>query len=100
MAAPIMYHACSLLADGMARSAQLTNRISLRTSENAWVGEYTFLGIRKPRYTVVLRDGTRIGWVDVPEGFNILDIGTDRILGIEKDDMDVQAVSVYQIIKE
>ena len=40
-----------------------------------------------------------MGSIDLPIGFVVLDVGSDAILGIEKDDWDVPAVSDYGIIK-
>ena len=66
---------------------------------NAWLQEYTIDRRGRPRYQVIRRDGTQLGWVETPEGLTILDIAADRILAYERDEWDVQAVSVYRINK-
>jgi hypothetical protein len=50
-----------------------------------------------PNHQVVSKDGEWLGTVSLPQRFEILDIGYDRILGIERDSHDVEAVSVYRI---
>ena len=65
----------------------------------AWVGEYEFFARHPDRYLTIHSDGTLNGWVHVPDGLTILDIGIDRILGIERNEVDVQAVVVYRLEK-
>ena len=64
---------------------------------NAWLGEYTVPGTPPRRYTVILHDGSLLGWVDLPSSLTILDITHDRILGVEQNQWDVQAIAVYEI---
>ena len=64
---------------------------------NAWLGEYTVPGTPPRRYTVILHDGSLLGWVDLPSSLTILDITHDRILGVERNQWDVQAIAVYEI---
>jgi hypothetical protein len=43
------------------------------------------------------RDGLLIGRVEGPEGFEITDSGPDYILGVAKDDLDVERVRLYRL---
>jgi hypothetical protein len=66
---------------------------------NVWLGEYRHMGATPDRYLVFLRDGTLIGWLEVPENFTILDLGEDLILGVQTNEWDVQAVVAYRLEK-
>lgn len=67
---------------------------------NVWIGNFVFRGLNSPRrYNVMSSDGEWVGWAEMPAGLRILAIGTDRALGVERDSLDVQAVSVYEIKK-
>lgn len=51
------------------------------------------------RWTILAPDGTAIlGRLLHPIGFSVHDIGTDWILGVEKDDLDVETLALYRII--
>lgn len=65
---------------------------------NAWVGEYPRVSPDRPRYRVFAPDGAWLGWVRTPPRTEILDIGTDRILAIQRDPLDVEAVTVLPIL--
>lgn len=43
-------------------------------------------------------DGTWLGWVHLPARMQILDIGVDRILAVQRDAFDVEAVVVLPLI--
>jgi hypothetical protein len=43
------------------------------------------------------RDGLLIGRMEGPEGFEITDSGPDYILGVAKDDLDVERVRLYRL---
>jgi hypothetical protein len=59
-----------------------------------WAGG---LSTRSRRYFVVSPEGEWLGYVDLPPGLRILDIGRDHILAVEKNDLDVEAVAAYRI---
>lgn len=50
-----------------------------------------------PPYTVIARDGTWMGTVEVPPGFRILDVAGGLVLGMELDEMEVESVAVYEL---
>lgn len=51
-----------------------------------------------PPYSVVSSDGGWLGKVDAPPGLRILDVAAGRVLGVVKDEMDVESVVVYELI--
>jgi hypothetical protein len=70
---------------------------------NVWIADYDFAGHarpgrpRPPRYRVVTAEGEWLGTVDMPTGVGVLALGRDHILGVEQNELDVQAVSLYRI---
>ena len=50
-----------------------------------------------PGYTVIGPDGEWIGVLESPESFRLLDVAGGRVLGIFKDDLDVEHVVVYEL---
>jgi hypothetical protein len=63
---------------------------------NAWLREYAIPGEPSPRWRVITRDGTFVGWIVVPDIVSILDITDDRVLAVRQDDLDVPAVVMFQ----
>lgn len=66
---------------------------------NAWLSEYTLPGQRPKRWRVLARDGSSLGWVDLPEVVAILDITNERILAVRWDELDIPAVVMMGLIK-
>jgi hypothetical protein len=52
-----------------------------------------------PIWDVFDTTGAWLGTVPVPSGFGPWDIGDDWILGVEQDELDVEYVVVYPLIK-
>jgi len=63
----------------------------------AWLAEYHFPGVLPERYLVVDPSGAALGWVEFPDPIQLLDVDDSRILGIEKDRWDVQAIVIYPV---
>ena len=63
-----------------------------------WLAPYPD-GIREEPsyYNVISSDGEWLGTVEVPPRFRILDVTTVSVLGVELDEMDVEAVAVYEL---
>lgn len=51
-----------------------------------------------PPYTVISADGEWLGQVDGPPNFRILDVGWGRVLGVVRDEMDLESVVVYELV--
>lgn len=67
---------------------------------NLWVSEYRRPGDEQPRWTVFDHSGRMLGVVETPERFTIHQIGSDFVLGRWADEMDVEHVRLYQLVKE
>lgn len=67
---------------------------------NLWVAEYQRPGDERPRWTVFDSSGRMLGVVEMPERFTIYQIGRDFVLGRWTDEMDVEHVRLYGLIKE
>ena len=65
-----------------------------------WLPTYVPGGPREgsPTYTVISPDGEWLGSVDAPAGLRILDVAGGRVLGVVKDEMDVESVVVYELV--
>ena len=65
-----------------------------------WLPAYELGGPREgsPPYIVLSPNGEWLGKVDTPPGLRILDVAGGRVLGVLKDEMDVENVVVYELI--
>lgn len=87
-------------------------RIRVGSDGTIWVREYPapdeidfenstrhgFAG--KPNWTVFSPEGHWLGTVALPNGFTIHEIHPDLVLGVWRDDLDVQYVRAYQVIRD
>jgi hypothetical protein len=64
-----------------------------------WVKDYVMPGVedQPERWTVFRADGTIRGVVDLPAGFRPLHASADEVMGVIRDEYDVQYVHVYSI---
>lgn len=67
---------------------------------NVWVAVYRRPGDEQPRWTVFDRGGRMLGEVQTPKGFRIFQVGADFVLGSWVDDLDVQHVLMFELLKE
>ena len=65
-----------------------------------WLGEFTVPSNRgaAPSYTILSPEGHWLGNLDVPAGMRILDVVGARVLGVVKDEMDVESVVVWELV--
>ncbi len=66
---------------------------------NLWVNEYEPLSDGPQHWTVFNAEGRMLGVVALPRRFRVTEIGEDYVLGISTDDLDVQHVRLYELIK-
>ncbi len=66
---------------------------------NLWIGEFRRPGDDVPRWSVFDRDGQLLGVVSGPAGFRLADVGRDYVLGVVEDDLEVERVVRYALIK-
>ncbi len=66
---------------------------------NLWVEAYRRPGDTVPRWTVFDAQGVMLGAVAVPDRFEILDVGDDYVLGKWVDELDIEHVRMYELMK-
>ncbi len=67
---------------------------------NLWVENYTYvLSSEQPSWAVFRDDGRYLGDVETPIGAQVTHIGDDFVLVIWEDDLEVQQVRMYGLIK-
>ena len=66
---------------------------------NVWVVEYNRPGDDSKRWTVFDSAGILLGTLRVPNDFVISHIGGDFVLGVKLDDLDVEHVMMYGLVK-
>ena len=66
---------------------------------NLWVEEYRRPGETVPRWTVFNREGELLGTLSLPDRFVLDDVGNDYVLGRWSDEMDIEHVQLYGLIK-
>ncbi|NIN72090.1 MAG: hypothetical protein GTO46_09270 [Gemmatimonadetes bacterium] len=67
--------------------------------DNLWVSEYLRPGDEQPRWTVFDPHGTMLGIVGTPPRFRIFQIGSDFMLGRWRDELGVEHVQMYELLK-
>lgn len=60
---------------------------------------YPFREGEDPRWSVFAPDGAWLGEVDFPAGLRVHEVGPEYILGVWKDELDVEYLRVYPIIR-
>lgn len=73
--------------------------IHLDPDLNLWVREYTRPGDPQMVWSVFTEAGVLLGTVDTPTGLKILDIGDNYILGLRRDEYEVEFVQLYELMK-
>ena len=66
---------------------------------NVWVMEYNRPGDDSKRWTVFDSDGMLLGTLRVPDDLVISNIGPDYVLGVHRDEDDVEHVRLYELVK-
>lgn len=75
------------------------SRIAVDVAGNIWAAEYTPYPRIPLRWTVLGADGELLGTVEMPAGFRVFDIGRDWILGVGRDESDVEELRLYRLEK-
>lgn len=66
---------------------------------NVWLAEYDLSRMSESTYSTLSRSGHWLGTVVFPARIRLLDITEDRVLGVELDEFDVNAVVLYELLK-
>ena len=64
---------------------------------NLWVKRFHPPWEEGNRWGVFSRDGDFLGHVDMPIGLEVMDITTDHVLGVIRDDLDVERVELLAL---
>ncbi|MFG1691355.1 hypothetical protein ACGF5M_04295 [Gemmatimonadota bacterium] len=82
--------------------------IVVDSEENLWVEEWEGVGLDQGRFSVFRSDGAWLGYVEIPEGLHqqrgsfteqLIEIGSDYLLGVWTDELGVEQVRSYRIEK-
>ena len=65
-----------------------------------WVKEFASATRPNVEWSVFDTDGRWLGQVAMPEGFTVYHIGTDYVLGRWRDDLDVEHIMLYGLVKD
>jgi hypothetical protein len=75
------------------------DRLLIDDVGNLWTRHYSPAPADRTGWTVFAPDGEWLGEVEMPMGFEVLEIGDDRALGVWRDALDVEYLRVYAIEK-
>ncbi len=64
-----------------------------------WVLEYRLPASRPLRWTVFTPEGVMLGTVQVPDDLEIFEIGVDYVLGLERNELGIETVSLYPLTR-
>jgi hypothetical protein len=64
-----------------------------------WLQEYRRDSAHPHRWSVFDPDGAWLGVVETPADFSLTEVGLDYVLGIGRDELDIQYVEMYRLLK-
>jgi hypothetical protein len=88
-----------LAGDPFPQSFPAYGSVLVDAEGNLWVAVYRRPGDDQPRWTVFDPSGQMLGTVSVPERFTVHQIGSDFVLGRWQDELDVEHVQLYELLK-
>ncbi len=74
-------------------------RLLVDSEGNLWVADYSQERDDEGTWSVFDSEGRLLGSVETPTGGRVLQIGSDFVLGIWRDELDVEYVRIYGLIK-
>jgi hypothetical protein len=75
------------------------DRLVADVEGNLWARAYPVPGEAHDVWTVFDADGSLLGQVDMPYRFEVLDVGPDFVVGTSLDEMNLERVEVYALLK-
>lgn len=75
------------------------NALLVDDGGNLWVERFPWPGDPQPRWDVFDREGKLLGTVTLPARFRPTHVGDDFVLGVWEDDLEVQHVRMYRLLK-
>lgn len=74
-------------------------RLMVDGSDNLWIEEYPIPGRDIRQWTIYANSGVRIAMISLPKRFRLLEAGRDYVLGVWRDQDDVDYIKVYKLVK-
>jgi hypothetical protein len=65
--------------------------------QQVWIGEYVLPNQTERTYVVIDRDGRALGRLTMPERTLPLDIGADYVLGLTRDELDIEQLTLWRL---
>ena len=75
------------------------SRLLLDKLGNLWVGDYLRPGESQPAWNVFGPEGMQIAQVSTPPGLHVYEIGADYVLGEWQDELDIEHVRIFALLK-
>jgi hypothetical protein len=75
------------------------SRLLATADEKLWIEEYPVAGAEQRRWWVFEPDGSLVSTIRMPPRFRLLQVGRDVVIGVWRDDLDVERVQVYDLIR-
>ncbi len=69
-------------------------------ADNLWVEEYLTPGATERGWSIYSKDGRAIGRLRAPVNFEILETGLEYVLGVWRDELNVDYVRLYSLVKK
>lgn len=73
------------------------DRLRTDTDGNLWVRYFPRPGEERTEWVVFTPDGLRVGAISLPIKASLLDIGSDYVLVVETDELDVPTVHLHEL---
>lgn len=75
-------------------------RWRIDVEDNLWIPEYPLPGDSVTDWSIFDRDGRWLGVIEMPRAFDPREIGADYVLGVWTNELDVETVRRYTLIKQ
>lgn len=75
-------------------------RLLVDPGDNLWVEDFPIPGATERGWSIFSKDGHAIGRLRVPVNFEILETGLEYVLGVWRDEFNVEYVRVYTLVKK
>jgi hypothetical protein len=95
---PAMFHQ-PISSFGLPEAKAAYGPVHIDLSDNYWIADYALPGHQPTEWSVFSAAGAWLGDVRSPERFRFLEIGEDYVLGVYLDELDVEYVRLYPLLK-
>ena len=73
------------------------DKVAVDVVGRVWIGTTALFREDQRRWIIFGPDGTPVGTVVLPVDADVLDITENRLLTLERDDLDVEEITLYEI---